>query len=904
MDIRHDSEALLLHVGWVRALASALVRDAAEADDLTQDVLATALERGPRDPGAPAVMRGWLRRVLGNRASERRREGERRSRREARVARAEDTPSELDTATRLATQRHVVAAVEALEEPFRTAVILRYFDELPPRAIAARLGVPVKTVHSRLSRAHATLRARLEAEHGGDRRRTLAALLALAGPARTGKIARLARPLALATASALALVAVRAFASRTPEPLMQGALTVSARGTPDDLAALQYSSGERQPVPPVPARASLRGRVLTETGEPLANARVELREHAPVWTALPARATTEEAPPVALATSARDGSWQAEVEGGHAWDLAVRASGLALRRVPAVVEGEDVEVRLARAATLVLECRDARDAPCPGARIEVLLAGSAQAFLVGRTDRDGRWRSDEVPPGAWALLAHAADGAAEACVQVAVVAGAVLEQRVTFADGVTLQGTVRSADDGRPIAGAEISIAPDEPPLAVTGTDGCFRLAGLNFERGAWDVRAAAPGFAPASRRVDACAASLDVELDTGWRLVGRALEPDGRGLAGARVTVWGKRETGTELAWDVRETRSGADGAFELECLAADLDYAVLLRAPGRGAELRAAPRGERRERVAVAPVVLAPGLEVSGAVRRADGSAIADAKVLVEPVADVVEGAPTATTTTIVIGRGSPTGAGPAVPLDLSALGARQSRARADGSYRCVDLAPGRYRVSALTDAARVVARREVVLTNASASGIDLVLAGGGTLSGRVLDPERRPLAGAWVLLFREGEHLERRSAAVDGEGRFRFEGLEPERYSVSASYAKSTSGGRSERPFARTDVHDLVPGGPDVEVVLARNVRLGGSVVDGDERPLAGALVNARDAAGEWYQARSNAAGEFELAVPDGSVLALEGSWAAVNGAPPSTGSLESVSVPGADVVLRLH
>ena len=116
MDIRHDSEALLLHVGWVRALASALVRDAAEADDLTQDVLATALERGPRDPGAPAVMRGWLRRVLGNRASERRREGERRSRREARVARAEDTPSELDTATRLATQRHVVAAVEALEE--------------------------------------------------------------------------------------------------------------------------------------------------------------------------------------------------------------------------------------------------------------------------------------------------------------------------------------------------------------------------------------------------------------------------------------------------------------------------------------------------------------------------------------------------------------------------------------------------------------------------------------------------------------------------------------------------------------------------------------------------------------------------------------------------------------------
>jgi protocatechuate 3,4-dioxygenase beta subunit len=491
-------------------------------------------------------------------------------------------------------------------------------------------------------------------------------------------------------------------------------------------------------------------------------------------------------------------------------------------------------------------------------------------------------------------------------VQVAVVAGAALEQRLTFADGVALEGTVRSADDGRPIAGAEISIAPDGPPVAITGADGSFHLAGLNFERGAWDVRAAAPGFAPASRRVDARAATVELELDTGWRLVGRVLDDEGRGLADARVTATAKRDTGTAFAWDLREARSGPDGAFELTCLSAELDYAVLVRAQGRGAELRAAPRGERRTTQTLEPVVLAPGLEVSGVVRRADGSAIAGAEILVAPVDPTDVGAQSQhpTTKTFVIARAGAADTWLDAPPDLHALGARRTRARADGSYRCVDLAPGTYRVSALTDAARLVARREVVLTNASASGIDLVLTGGGTISGRVLDPERRPLAGAWVLLFREGEHLEKRSAAVDGEGRFRFEGLDPERYSVSASYATSTSGGRSERPFARTDVHDLVPGGPDVEVVLARNVRLGGTVVDRDERPLAGALVNAQDSAGEWYQARCDGAGAFALDVPDGSVLALEGSWASVNGAPPSTGRLEGVSVPGADVVLRLR
>src|SRR5436190_1898691 len=63
----------------------------------------------------------------------------------------------------------VVAAVLALEEPYRECVLLRYFEELSPRAIAARQRVPLETARTRLKRALELLRARLDREYGGER---------------------------------------------------------------------------------------------------------------------------------------------------------------------------------------------------------------------------------------------------------------------------------------------------------------------------------------------------------------------------------------------------------------------------------------------------------------------------------------------------------------------------------------------------------------------------------------------------------------------------------------------------------------------------------------------------------------------------------------------------------------
>lgn len=78
-------------------------------------------------------------------------------------------PSAADSVARLELAQRLVAAVKALDEPYRTVVLLRWFDGLKPAAIARRTGAPVETVRTRLKRALEQLRWRLDEHHGGER---------------------------------------------------------------------------------------------------------------------------------------------------------------------------------------------------------------------------------------------------------------------------------------------------------------------------------------------------------------------------------------------------------------------------------------------------------------------------------------------------------------------------------------------------------------------------------------------------------------------------------------------------------------------------------------------------------------------------------------------------------------
>src|SRR6185369_2913889 len=129
-------DVLLRHHDWVRALARRLVADPNVADDVVQETWLEALRRPPRHATSA---RGWLGTVARNAARKLGRSATRRGRHEtaAPPAHSRDVPAE-DVAAEAEVGRRLVELVLALDEPYRSAVLLRWFEGLAPAEIAER----------------------------------------------------------------------------------------------------------------------------------------------------------------------------------------------------------------------------------------------------------------------------------------------------------------------------------------------------------------------------------------------------------------------------------------------------------------------------------------------------------------------------------------------------------------------------------------------------------------------------------------------------------------------------------------------------------------------------------------------------------------------------------------------
>ncbi len=173
-----DPAELLAHAEDLRRLASAVARDAHDAEDLAQDAWVELLEGRARS-GTARDVRTWLGGMLRNLKRERARGAGRRGQRERRAARPEAVAGGEGIVERLETFRMLAAEVAALEEPYRSSVWQRFFEGRTAEEIAALEGVSPATVRSRWMRALAMLRERLDRRHGGDRGAWLSSLLAL-----------------------------------------------------------------------------------------------------------------------------------------------------------------------------------------------------------------------------------------------------------------------------------------------------------------------------------------------------------------------------------------------------------------------------------------------------------------------------------------------------------------------------------------------------------------------------------------------------------------------------------------------------------------------------------------------------------------------------------------------------
>lgn len=179
-------DALLGHGDFVRGLAKSLLFDEHTVDDVVQETWLASLKGSPK---AKNEQRNWLAVVTRHFAFQAKRKEQRVQRKEQAGARSEHVPSTSEIVERESSRREVVEAVLALDEIYRGAILLRFYEDLPPREIASRLELPVETVRTRLKRGLEQLRERLDRNHGGDRRSWCLGLIPLALPTKTAAAA-------------------------------------------------------------------------------------------------------------------------------------------------------------------------------------------------------------------------------------------------------------------------------------------------------------------------------------------------------------------------------------------------------------------------------------------------------------------------------------------------------------------------------------------------------------------------------------------------------------------------------------------------------------------------------------------------------------------------------------------
>ncbi|MCP3918436.1 MAG: sigma-70 family RNA polymerase sigma factor [bacterium] len=566
-----DPEALLAGAGWLRALAARLIADPGTQDDLAQETALASWQRRGESLGP-----GWVARVLRSRLRDGRQAAARRARREAVVAREEAQLDTAEVAARLELQQLVVDVVQSLDEPYRSTVVLRWFEDLAPAEIARRSGLPAGTVRWRLHRAHELLREEFD-RRSGDRASWVAALTPLAlpsvevatggaGAAYTGAIVGLKSWMMVTT---LVLVAVGASWIWAPDP--GGAPSVA-------------------PGPEVGGEAALEGAVsIDDVGE---------------------------ASEAALAAQGLDDDRRAAgrfiVGTVHVADGPLDDLGI---EVLALHESRDY----AELAPLLERARWDQGA---ARTLDRLLLARAPVSRLGEFELSLGERVDQVHLALRGDLLWAP-------ATTRAVPGVPVELEAQR--GARLRGHL-IAPGGAPAAGVQLQVSAgvegvDPPHLfdlaAATDAAGAFDLRGLPAGTG-YTLVAFPIGLAGALRRSPSLRPGethrLTIELDTGGTVRGEVVDGADAPMPGASVEALLLDGPFGGASHTVRTVVADEDGRFELAHVPAG-EVALRARFPGRletGRERVEVPLGGEAE----ARLVLGDGYTVRGRVSWAGGA------------------------------------------------------------------------------------------------------------------------------------------------------------------------------------------------------------------------------------------------------------------------------------------
>lgn len=153
--------AIRTHARMVYRIAHSVLRDAAEAEDVMQEVFLRTLRQ--KNISRIQDQKAWLARVAWRLAVAR----NRKARSTGLTGEADQVPSRERAADELLWQQEraefLEQLIEALPDPLRHPLILSILEELSPREVAAVLDISEAAVRSRAFRARQILRERLTA---------------------------------------------------------------------------------------------------------------------------------------------------------------------------------------------------------------------------------------------------------------------------------------------------------------------------------------------------------------------------------------------------------------------------------------------------------------------------------------------------------------------------------------------------------------------------------------------------------------------------------------------------------------------------------------------------------------------------------------------------------------------
>jgi RNA polymerase sigma-70 factor (ECF subfamily) len=877
-----DPETLERHVAFVRSVARAALGGDAEVEDVAQDAWVAALQGAPSRPHS---MRAWLGVVTRRQAALRiRRRTRERSRVEEvarrRAAQPDRGEAAADAVVRAETGRRVVGAVLGLPEEYRSVLLLRYSDGLPPRKVAMRLGIPVETVRTRTRRGLERLRERLDAterRRGSDWRASLLLLvpdrsLGVSTTLWASVGAVLMKKSLLSVALIIlvlggALLSWRRWLPEDPQERASAAADLSGtlavgkgegeRG-PAHLAGMDRpvrSSDEGLPPPVdmavVDRERDLHGVVLDDaSGQPVAGAKLELIV-AP-WGRASAfeSARQQERHSVAATRSASDGTWLMRLEPGDAGDLHVRAAGYAAHCIRSAQAGERLDLRLGRGSQVRICVVDSAGEVLPEAHIRVFQAGGdtrdGHGFTTmrGVTDGNGLYVASGLPAGIAVTIdaSHPLQGAA-AWHELRAAARGTVDVEIQIPESRVLTGRVTDERSGAPVAGARVGIGWRLDAAVRTNDEGWYELPGWTGQ-GVYEIAVRAQGYAQAEALVQA-RSRLDFALVPDVPIRGRIVDADRRAVPGVLISAIGSSHESGRQVTSSGSACSDDAGRFEVRGLRRDMPHRLILVARGYGRTLHDVPLLASD----LGDLQIAPAGQVSGVLVRPDGTPLQRVPVLLGIANNDREAR--------LEGAAAPE----------HDYGLEEERYTDDlGRFRFRDVALGRYMVDVNLPNTGAVADG-VVLTAASPTAhVRLVVGRGRPFIVRVEEVGGTPLDRVLVSLTTAGHG--QLTDRTDASGRARFELL-----GAPATVSVEVDGATAAVRYLESPCVEVPPGEREVLVQLERAEVIRGRIVDEQGAAIAGAVLRAMRAGETLAEGSARGDGTFRLMLPAGAQVDLE-------------------------------